>query len=710
MSGQFLKDWAQRITNNETLIVREELINLITKNNIIKTTLEDQHWNDNLLLPNFIKEKDDNWDIDIFLYIDNDKVKTENIVTILNNEKRILKINKNDKIWSFLLDSKSIWKKIQIDLHIIKNTKENLDNYFNYFRVPYMFFVLWMIFRKLNIKLGTNWIDYAFEQEKHKAFFKLETSFPIFLEKVFSIKISHIKKINSYNQISEYINSLGLAQYDFFNLEKTKWKYLRKMKWNDKLHDIVSNLDKPTKKYEEYQKQFRKTILTYYPDIPKLEKDFLKKIKKIKSDNLIRVNNLKTVFNTDDLKLLKIEQKKLIPLIKDILPELVILNKLEKKLSANLKNKEIYLVWWAVRDIFLWKGCKDWDLSWNYTSKEFQEIIWWNITEKFWTVFVIFDWLEIEYTPFRKESNYDWRKPWKIEFNVNIETDSTRRDFTMNSLYLNLKNLELLDFYNWLDDLKKRLIKAVWNPEDRFEEDYLRILRAIRLKTKINWNIEEKTYISMIKNSNKIKQLSIERVVEEYTKWFNLKDNSDYLLTLDKFYKDNKLIPDLLEFSKSIIDNNEKYTIIYYLLWKNIKSFKKIDSKENSRWKKIFIYIENIVNKDLNKTIKNLNNIESLAIFLFNLLSWFLYNSKKEEHLFIIKTYINFNIINWNILKDEGNKILILFKELMNSNIVYTLIELNETFNIEDIIKKENLLPKQIKNRQLEEIKKQFTN
>jgi len=56
------------------------------------------------------------------------------------------------------------------------------------------------------------------------------------------------------------------------------------------------------------------------------------------------VNNLKTVFNTDDLKLLKIEQKKLIPLIKDILPELVILNKLEKKLSANLKNKEIYLV------------------------------------------------------------------------------------------------------------------------------------------------------------------------------------------------------------------------------------------------------------------------------------------------------------------------------------------------------------------------------
>jgi len=93
-------------------------------------------------LPNFVKEKNDNGDIDIFLYYDLKITNPEIIVNKLKENQNILKINKNDKTWSFLFYSEQIKKKIQIDLHIVKNTPENLSNYFNYYRVPYLYFIL----------------------------------------------------------------------------------------------------------------------------------------------------------------------------------------------------------------------------------------------------------------------------------------------------------------------------------------------------------------------------------------------------------------------------------------------------------------------------------------------------------------------------------------------------------------------------------------
>ncbi|MCX8058586.1 MAG: HD domain-containing protein [Spirochaetes bacterium] len=135
------------------------------------------------------------------------------------------------------------------------------------------------------------------------------------------------------------------------------------------------------------------------------------------------------------------------------------------------------------------------------------------------TVTVLFKNIDFEITTFRIESNYfDNRHPEDIKYIDNIYEDLSRRDFTINSIaYDPLENV-FIDPYNGYDDLIKNIVRTVGDPEKRFEEDALRIIRAIRFATTLNFEIEEKTFEAIKKYKNSLLNISKERIRDEFNK------------------------------------------------------------------------------------------------------------------------------------------------------------------------------------------------
>ncbi len=125
----------------------------------------------------------------------------------------------------------------------------------------------------------------------------------------------------------------------------------------------------------------------------------------------------------------------------------------------------------------------------------------------------------VEVTPYRLESGYsDFRRPDKIEWGKTIEDDLARRDFTMNALAYNIETGELLDPFRGEVDIEKRLIRTVGKPEERFGEDALRMLRALRLASELNFAIEHETQKAITKHAELLEHISRERIRDEFAK------------------------------------------------------------------------------------------------------------------------------------------------------------------------------------------------
>ncbi len=195
-----------------------------------------------------------------------------------------------------------------------------------------------------------------------------------------------------------------------------------------------------------------------------------------------------------------------------------------------LKNKgfEAYLVGGCVRDLIIGREVKDWDITTNATPEQIIPLFSKTVYENnFGTVMVIKEGeneaekgsVIAEITPYRLETTYsDKRHPDAVTFSQNVEDDLKRRDFTINAMaYCPLLN-ELIDLYNGQQDLKDKIIRAVGDPNTRFEEDALRLLRAVRFSTVLNFAIESDTLSAIIKNASLIKNISNERIRDEFTK------------------------------------------------------------------------------------------------------------------------------------------------------------------------------------------------
>lgn len=183
------------------------------------------------------------------------------------------------------------------------------------------------------------------------------------------------------------------------------------------------------------------------------------------------------------------------------------------------KNKyQIYVVGGAVRDALLNKQVDNWDFTTNATPEQIQKIF----PDSFYnniygTVSIPQDKIIFEITPFRKESDYsDLRHPEKIEWAKTIEEDLARRDFTINAMAFDGKNI--IDPYDGQQDLSNKLIKAVGDPDIRFKEDALRLFRAIRFTSQLGFLIEDATRNSIQKNASLITKISAERIKDEFLK------------------------------------------------------------------------------------------------------------------------------------------------------------------------------------------------
>ena len=187
---------------------------------------------------------------------------------------------------------------------------------------------------------------------------------------------------------------------------------------------------------------------------------------------------------------------------------------------------ENFLVGGCVRDLVIGRIPKDWDIA---TKAKPEEII--NLFPKtfyeneYGTVGIVNEQTEnqtlkvVEITPYRLEAGYsDFRRPDKVEWGKTIEDDLARRDFTMNALAHNIKTGELLDPFGGMDDIRKKLIRTVGKPGDRFGEDALRMFRALRLASELNFAIEHETQMAIMKHVGLLAHISRERIRDEFTK------------------------------------------------------------------------------------------------------------------------------------------------------------------------------------------------
>lgn len=187
---------------------------------------------------------------------------------------------------------------------------------------------------------------------------------------------------------------------------------------------------------------------------------------------------------------------------------------------------EAYVVGGCVRDLLTGKTPKDWDVTTNATPEEIQNIFPDTFYEnKFGTVGVENKETEndnlkvIEVTPYRVESGYsDGRHPDEVKFSKNLEDDLKRRDFTMNAIAYRASTGELVDLYEGQEAIKDKMIKAVGVADERFQEDALRILRAVRFSTQHGFVIEHETMMAMIKNVELLSKISAERIRDEFLK------------------------------------------------------------------------------------------------------------------------------------------------------------------------------------------------
>ena len=153
---------------------------------------------------------------------------------------------------------------------------------------------------------------------------------------------------------------------------------------------------------------------------------------------------------------------------------------------------------------------------------------------------------QIEVTPYRTEAKYtDHRHPDEVVFGDKIDEDLKRRDFTVNAMAYG-KN-SLMDIYGGLKDIKDKTIRAVGDPDERFSEDALRMLRAVRFAVELNFSISHETGDSILKNADLIKKISPERVRDELIKIILSDNPASGIVMLQKFGLLKHIIPELEE-------------------------------------------------------------------------------------------------------------------------------------------------------------------
>ena len=255
-----------------------------------------------------------------------------------------------------------------------------------------------------------------------------------------------------------------------------------------------------------------------------------------------------------------------------------------KQVSHTLKTAgfEAYLVGGCVRDLCVGRTPRDWDLTTNARPEEIQALFLHSFYENsFGTVGVVNDETEditlkvIEVTPYRIESIYsDFRRPDAVTFSDKLEDDLKRRDFTINALALDLQENDkptrkghIIDLYNGLKDIEAKVIRTVGHPGERFTEDALRMLRAIRIGTELSFMISHETSEAIMLHLKLLENISKERIRDEFIKIIMSDNPMQGVILCEKLGVLTYIAPELLD-SIGIEQNKKahKYTVWEHLL------------------------------------------------------------------------------------------------------------------------------------------------
>ncbi|MBI4101626.1 MAG: HD domain-containing protein [Candidatus Nealsonbacteria bacterium] len=219
---------------------------------------------------------------------------------------------------------------------------------------------------------------------------------------------------------------------------------------------------------------------------------------------------------------------------------------------------EAYIVGGCVRDFLRGVEPEDWDVTTSARPEEIQEVFPKSFYEnKFLTVTAQLETKnpklkEIEITTFRSEAKYsDKRHPDLVHFAQTLEEDLARRDFTANAIAIEIQKSKskIIDPFGGQKDLEKKTIRAVGDPEERFAEDSLRMLRAARFSVSLGegWKIEEKTARAVQKNAKNLSLISQERIREEFLKIIDSQRAMEGIELLRELGLLKYIAPELLE-------------------------------------------------------------------------------------------------------------------------------------------------------------------
>ena len=277
--------------------------------------------------------------------------------------------------------------------------------------------------------------------------------------------------------------------------------------------------------------------------------------------------------------------------------------------ELNKNGYEAYVVGGAVRDFLMNVDIHDYDITTSALPDQIEELFKdykvFNTNKRFGTITVIINHLPLEITTYRTKEDYsDHRKPNSLKFTNKLEEDITRRDFTINSLLCDA-NLQIIDLLNGQEDLKNHLIRSINDPEMRFEEDALRILRAIRFKAQLGFEIEEKTNIAIFKQAKLLDYISIERKRDELFKILKL----NRLAVLTEYKTIFNRFIDYDDINPLIAKTNQLALKLFWLNQDFDYSKLKLANSDLALIKEIKTY------DDIDNLIKTFANVKNLDLF-----------------------------------------------------------------------------------------------
>src|SRR5580658_5018659 len=195
-----------------------------------------------------------------------------------------------------------------------------------------------------------------------------------------------------------------------------------------------------------------------------------------------------------------------------------------KKIAERLQAAGFAAFWvgGCVRDFLLGREPQDFDIATDAKPEQVEKLFRKTIPvgKKFGVIVVVEHGQQFQVATFRAEAEYrDGRRPEKVVF-ANAQADALRRDFTVNGLFYDPHKKEIHDWVGGERDLRARIIRTIGAPEERFGEDHLRMLRAVRFAARLNFEIEPKTMAAIQSLAPRIKMISAERVRDELLKLF----------------------------------------------------------------------------------------------------------------------------------------------------------------------------------------------